>query len=75
MRCGAAYHPKRPAAMGVKHMESVREPGEKVVREIQYFTSFSALKRLLEHGKITLEDSRQANVALAEKYGVSWLPI
>ena len=46
-----------------------------VVNEIKYFASFSVLKRLLEQEKITLENCRLANVAIAEKYGVSQLHI
>ena len=42
-------------------------PGEKVIKEIKYF--------VLEQGKITAEYCQQANVAIAEKYGVSELSI
>ena len=41
-----------------------------LIHEITYFTVFSILKRLIENGKISLETGRQANVALAEQYGV-----
>lgn len=44
---------------------------EKVINEIKYFTAFSVLKKLLKQEKITLEYFQQANVAIAEKYGVS----
>ena len=50
-------------------------PGEKVIKEIKYFVLFSTLKRLMEQGKITAEFCQQANVAIAEKYGVSELSI
>ena len=46
-----------------------------VVNEIKYFASFSVLKRLLEQEKITFESFQQANIAIAEKYGVSQLYI
>ncbi|EDO60707.1 hypothetical protein CLOLEP_02304 [[Clostridium] leptum DSM 753] len=46
-------------------------PDEKVIREIKYFVLFSMLKKLMEQGKITAEYCQQANVAIAEKYGVS----
>lgn len=54
---------------------TLQTPSEKVINEIKYFTAFSALKRLLEQEKITLENCQQANVAIAEKYGVSQLNI
>ena len=44
---------------------------EKVINEIKYFTAFSVLKKLLKQEKITLEYFQQANVAIAEQYGVS----
>ena len=44
---------------------------EKVINEIKYFTAFSVLKKLLKQEKISLEYFQQANVAIAEKYGVS----
>ena len=50
-------------------------PGEKVIKEIKYFVLFSTLKKLMEQGKITAEYWQQANVAIAEKYGVSELKI
>lgn len=46
-----------------------------VVNEIKYFASFSVLKRLLEQEKIKFESFQQANIAIAEKYGVSQLYI
>ena len=48
---------------------------ENVIEDIIYFAAFSALKRLLEQEKITLENCQLANVAIAEKYGVSQLHI
>jgi hypothetical protein len=54
---------------------TLQTPSEKVINEIKYFAAFSALKRLLEQEKITLENCQQANVAIAEKYGVSQLHI
>lgn len=50
-------------------------PSPFVVNEIRYYSAFSALKRLLEQGKITTENCQTANVALAEKYGVLRLNI
>lgn len=44
---------------------------EQVINEIKYFAAFSTLKRLLEQGKITLDQGQQVNTAIAEKYGVS----
>ena len=49
---------------------TLKTPSEKVINEIKYFAAFSVLKRLLEQEKITLENCQQANVAIAEKYGV-----
>ena len=49
---------------------TLQTPSEKVINEIKYFAAFSALKRLLEQKKITLENCQLANVAIAEKYGV-----
>ena len=49
---------------------TLQTPSEKVINEIKYFAAFSALKRLLEQEKITLENCQLANVAIAEKYGV-----
>ena len=42
-----------------------------MINEIKYYAAFSTLKRLLEQGKITLEQGQQVNTAIAEKYGVS----
>ena len=46
-----------------------------MIKEIKYFVLFSTLKKLMEQGKITAEYCQQANVAIAEKYGVSELSI
>ena len=54
---------------------TLQTPSEKVINEIKYFAAFSALKQLFEQEKITLEICQQANVAIAEKYGVSKLHI
>ena len=54
---------------------TLQAPNEKVINEIKYFAAFSALNRLLEQEKITLENCRLANVAIAEKYGVSPLTL
>lgn len=53
----------------------MNEPGQKVIREIQYYISYSALKRLMEQEKLTQEECRKANVAIAERYGVSTLDL
>lgn len=50
-------------------------PALAVLNEIKYFAAFSALKQLLEQEKITLKHCQLANVAIAEKYGVSQLHI
>ena len=71
--------PKRVSrCRGENYMENPytdKMQNEKVINEIKYFAAFSALKRLLEQEKITLENCQQANVAIAEKYGVSRLHI
>ena len=41
-----------------------------VLNEIKYYMACSALKRLAEAGKISHENLRRANVAIAEQYGV-----
>ena len=41
-----------------------------VLNEIKYYMACSALKRLAEAGKISHENRRRGNVAIAEKYGV-----
>lgn len=49
----------------------LQAPSKQVINEIQYFMMFSALKKLLEQGRITPKQCQQANTALAEKYGVT----
>ena len=44
---------------------------ERVINEIKCFTAFSVLTKLLKQEKISLEYFQQANIAIAEKYGVS----
>ena len=41
-----------------------------LVCEVEYFTAFSVLKKLMEEEKIPLEAGQRANVAVAEQYGV-----
>ena len=41
-----------------------------LIHEIEYFTAFSVLKKLIEE-KISLDAGQRANVAIAEQYGVS----
>ena len=41
-----------------------------LICEIEYFTAFSILKKLIEEGKISLDAGQRANVAVAEQYGV-----
>lgn len=42
-----------------------------LICEIEYFTAFSILKKLMEERKISLDAGQRANVAIAEQYGVS----
>ena len=42
-----------------------------LVCEIEYFTAFSVLKKLIQEEKISLDAGQRANVAIAEQYGVS----
>lgn len=42
-----------------------------ICRCLNYYMVFSALKKLLEQGRITTEQCQQANTVLAEKYGVT----
>ncbi|SCH52055.1 Uncharacterised protein [uncultured Ruminococcus sp.] len=53
----------------------MNEPGQKVIREIQYYISYAALKRLMEEKQLTQEECEQANVAIAERYEVSILDL
>ena len=41
-----------------------------LICEIEYFTAFSVLKKLIEEEKISLEAGQRANVAVAEQYNV-----
>ena len=41
-----------------------------LICEIEYFTAFSVLKKLIEGEKISLDAGQRANVAVAEQYGV-----
>lgn len=50
-------------------------PSERLINEIKYYVTYTFLKRLCEQGKLTLDNCRQTNVAIAEKYGVSQLHI
>ena len=51
-------------------MDTLYLQNKKAINEIKYFVMFFAIKRLLEQEKITLENFRLVNIALAEKYGV-----
>lgn len=50
------YQPDRPSPM--------------LIAEIQYFMAFSMLKKMVEKGKVTMEDARKMNLLLAERFGV-----
>ena len=41
-----------------------------LIAEIQYFMAFSALKKMVEKEKVTMEDARKMNLLLAERFGV-----
>ena len=41
-----------------------------LICEIEYFTAFSILKKLMEERKISLDAGQRANVAIAERYRV-----
>ncbi|WP_203226452.1 hypothetical protein [Massiliimalia timonensis] len=53
----------------------MNEPDQKVICEIEYYISYSLLKRLMEQKQLTQEECREANVAIAERYGVSTLDL
>lgn len=53
--------------MGVPY--TLQIPSKQVINEIQYYIAFYTLKKLLEQGRITIEQCQQANAALAETYG------
>ena len=42
-----------------------------LICEIEYFTAFSVLKKLMEERKSSLDAGQRANVAIAKQYGVS----
>lgn len=46
------------------------KPSHMLIAEIQYFMAFSALKKMLEKGKATMEDAKKMNLLLAERFGV-----
>ena len=46
------------------------KPSPMLIAEIQYFMAFSALKKMVEQGKITMEDAKKMNLLLAERFGV-----
>lgn len=50
-------------------------PSERLINEIKYYVTYAFLKRLSEQGKMTLDNCRQTNVAIAETYGVLQLHI
>ena len=43
---------------------------DRLLNEIEYCITFTVLKRLVGLGCLPVETARQANVALAETYGV-----
>ena len=47
----------------------------RLLNEIEYFITFTVLKRLVGLGRLPVETARQANVALAETYGVFQLTL
>ena len=54
-----------------KHMNT----SDTLLNEIKYYTSFSALKRLLLKSDISQKDFDRVNVAVAKLYGVLLLHI
>lgn len=48
---------------------------EQLLCEIEYFITFTTLKRLVEQGHFPVETACQANVALAKTYGVFQLTL
>ena len=50
-------------------------PSERLINEIKYYVTYAFLKRLSKQGKMPLDNCRQANVAIAETYGVLQLHI
>ena len=47
----------------------------RLLNEIEYFITFTTLKRLVEQGHFPVETARKANGALAETYGVFQLTL
>ena len=47
----------------------------RLLNEIEYFITFTTLKRLVEQGHFPVETARQANGALAETYCVFQLTL
>ena len=57
----------------VFQMQTVYQPDKPtpmLIAEIQYFMAFSALRKMVEQGKITMEDAKKMNLLLAERFGV-----
>ena len=46
------------------------KPSPMLIAEIQYSMAFSALKKMVEKEKVTMEDARKMNLLLAERFGV-----
>ena len=46
------------------------KPSPMLIAEIQYFMAFSALRKMVGQGKITMEDAKKMNLLLAERFGV-----
>ena len=46
------------------------KPSPMLIAEIQYFMAFSALKKMVEKEKVTMEDAKKMNLLLAERFGV-----
>ena len=46
------------------------KPSPMLLAAIQYFMAFSALKKMVEKEKVTMEDARKMNLLLAERFGV-----
>ena len=46
------------------------KPSPMLIAEIQYFMAFSALRKMAEKEKVTMEDARKMNLLLAERFGV-----
>ena len=46
------------------------KPSPMLIAEIQYFMAFSALRKMVKQGKITMEDAKKMNLLLAERFGV-----